>query len=1007
MRKIKEINMSEIFSVVRLKERILIIVSTLALALFVGAAAGAITYATTDRHDHGYDYNLVRGEDGGFTLEGFCDYEKCPEPEFRGAISSEYITEEVTKQPTCCTLGVKSYYFTWADNSETYVYTETIPLIPHSYKGNVVFSEDGSASVSAVCTNEGCSNKNLSVSGTTDIELIETIPATCSSKRVDRYRLLYNGESVEVVKETLENIDHTLNGVSISEYLLEDGVYKLGTPGMDLLYDAIVGCNGRADASFTCEVCKGKYTVKVGRPDHVLAYDETLNQLPTFEADGRATVVCVNDNCDYCLYVTLPMMVEGGNTIETGRDHLLEERYLKYSFSDTKYGFDVNVDITLDWFDHTVEYNEADTIYPTFEDEGVAYVKCTYEGCDKGGHIIIPKIVIGENAVIIREATEKTPRIFRYTYENAEYNFTVSFEGEMGEVLSHKYVYELRDTDIPFQPKLFGKCDQPECSAPEIWLTDVPVIRNDVPASCTNREYIEFVCVYEGKTYYYKMLEFGDYAHDYELVDSKTIYPTADSTGKAVLFCTKAGCAASQEITLPKVAINEADPGYRYDEATNIETIDYVYTFTKQGESYTIRFTYNREKPHVHTYDYHLEPSLTEIGKLDFVGICNFRDGMCNNEYRESAVDAQLIEDTGTCTEPGYAIWEYVYDGVSYTYRVEGDAVAGHRFVGFDLNSDTTRLPDFKTPGQIDLYCDICGEFGATVELPVMYIGVNSTIKAETSQQITYHYSVTITYNDREITVKTFIFGPNTHTLAISESDTVYPTHDTVGKVVLKCTDGGCPVFVEYELPKVVINENSDNYSYDPETNLESVEYTYGFVHDDIPHVVQFTYQRVKPHTHEYEYKLETSLTTGGAFDLVGHCTFRNCTEEVREENVAAILVEDTSTCTEPGARTWMFKKNGVEYTCVTLVETPVGHNPAEGVVIIKPDFTTVGSADIRCDVCGEIIGTVELPVMLEGEEGNCTLISDEGNQALYSYTVTVIFEEKEITVQAHIVVEK
>ena len=999
--------MSEILSIVRLKERILIIVVTLALALFVGAAAGAITYATTDRHDHGYDYTMKREADGGFVLEGFCDYEKCPEPTFRGIIRDSDVTSKVTVQPTCCTEGVRTYYFTWREKPEaepkTYSCTEPVAIVPHSYKGNVILNEEtGSYSIGAYCSNAGCSDPALTITDSTDVELVEVIEATCNSKRVEKYTVLYNGNSIEVVKEVNGYKEHTLNGVTVDNFLLKEGVYLYGTPGMTPIYEAPIGCNGETNATYICEVCTGKYTVKIGKPDHVLAYDPTSDILPTFEEDGRSTIRCTNEGCDYCIYHTLPMVVEGVNAFEDEslRNHIEEKRYVNYSYTDATYGIEISLVFDLDWFDHIIVYDESLTILPTIDSDGAAYVVCTYEGCHKSGEIIIPKIDItdGGNAKVVSPATEQAAAVYKYYYKNEEYNFEISFEVTVGEKLEHNYTYALLGTDKPLEHMLYGECNQPGCLEPSKWFEDVPVTMIDVEATCTNRAYFEYSCVYEGITYVYRTPEFGNYAHDFILLD-KLKYPTADQSGTAVLMCNKADCVVTKEITLPKVVVDASASNYSYDPDTNTEYVNYSYTFKEADQSFTVKFTFQREKPHNHQYTYTLLPSLTEIGGLDLVGICTYLGDYCLHEHREVGVDAFIIEETGTCTEPGYAIWGYEKDGQLYTYKVEGDVVAGHKFTDFIITSD----PTFQTPGSIDLSCSICGEFGTTLDLPVMYIGETCTIVRENSNQVVYSYAVSIEYEGRVIEIQKHIMMANVHVLAFAESETIYPTTTETGKAIFRCIDGGCSVFTEYELPKIVVDVTADNYSYDPETNIETVYYTHGFMHDGAPYVVEYTFTRVKPHNHEYDYRLEISATTEGGYDLVGHCTHTSCTEEVREENVTVRAIEDSRTCTEPGYIVWEHVKGGVSYTITQEDVEALGH---DGTVynisdIVEPTFDTAGSIEILCSVCGESVGHFELPAMVEGEEGNCEKITE----GVYEYIVTIVVDDKEIVIESLIII--
>ena len=758
--------MSEILSAVRLKERILIIVITLALALLVGGSAGAVTYATTDRHEHDYKYTLEMSESGEFSLVGVCGYEKCSDPHWSGSIDKSFITTKVTKDPTCCEEGVKTYSFTWADNYVTYVRNESIPTLPHTYIGRVDFADNGTASVNGICTNPGCTNTGFSVSGVTEVELVETTPATCNSSRIDKYVIKHNGQTIDFTTITEESIEHKLNGTNVSEFLLDEGIYKFGTEGMTPIYSTDIGCGQITSARYTCDECKQEFTVKVGKPEHVLVYDAAANILPTLEADGRAVVNCTNEGCDHSIYVTLPQAVEGVNTVEVGNNHNLEERYLKYTFSSEEHGINIELDFTLDWINHSFTLDDNRTVYPTFGSAGVAYVSCTFDGCDKEVVIDLPVIVIDTNATVVSPATEKTPQRFKYSYTNDEYNFTIEFENFMGDKLSHNYVYELVASEDDFNPIFVGKCGQLECDDPIVYFPDKQLDMKEVDATCTEFAYLEFSCEHEGETYYYRMyIPFSGYAHQYELATEETVYPTTEQVGKATLRCTL--CGASEDIELPVVEVNEGADNYVYDPETNTEIVTYLYVYEYRDQSFVVEHIFIRVKPHTHEYEYSLAPSQGAFG-LDFIGICTITG--CSEVYCESDVDAVLINDTSTCTEPGVQTYEYIKDGISQHCDIIVAFAVGHSFTDYDINASTTLLPTLDAVGHITVKCSACGAHGGIIELPKAVIGEGGNavlqLELDSEEQDLYRYTCTVVFEGNEITVSALILLPKQNTLA-------------------------------------------------------------------------------------------------------------------------------------------------------------------------------------------------------------------------------------------------
>ena len=751
MRKIKEINMGEILSAVRLKERILIIVLTLALALVVGGATFGVTYATIDNHEHEFTYELSKGEDGEFDLIETCVDEECEYHMVYFISNPEEALHSYEKvAPTCYSVGILEYYFTPKGSLKSYTYQEEIPMLSHSYVGEIT-TENGISSIDVSCSNEGCEKEIVSVGGITNVELVETTPATCHTPRKDVHTCKYGEDTITVTTYTEEEVEHKLNGEFASNFILHDNIYIFGTPGIVCI--GTPGCGENVPGAYVCEECKETVGVKAGKPDHSYVYSAEDSTMPTLEAVGSATLKCENEGCDGSISVELPMAVEGENTVETGNNHILEERYLKYTYENTEYGFTAETEYTLTWLDHTLEYVPAETVNPTMTEQGKAYVRCSFEGCTKHEEITLPDVEVGANAVVVNQATEQRRQTIRYSYTDATYGFTVEFDLEIGEKLTHNYTYDIDLYGSSFC--LIGTCAQPECQEPTIYLTDVAISEESFPATCTSYAYLLYSCEYEGNVYT-EIMEFrfdGFGPHNLQYSAEESTMPTPDAEGIAVVKCVNEGCSERHEIAIPKMIIGENCES-SVDHETGYETLTYTYTFEHEGVSYTVETTLQRAEPHDCVFTYELEPVL---GRFDFVGYCNHP--ACDEEIREENVEATLIEDTTTCTAPGQQTWQHVRDnGDTYECHIRIEIVLGHSMT-YNVDAATTVKPTFDAPGSIDLYCAGCGMHGATIELPKMVLGEggNTVQSGETKFEIVYIYTHVAVYEEEEIPVALII----------------------------------------------------------------------------------------------------------------------------------------------------------------------------------------------------------------------------------------------------------
>ncbi len=286
--------------------------------------------------------------------------------------------------------------------------------------------------------------------------------------------------------------------------------------------------------------------------NHLFEYSEDDVVRPTFDKDGSVTLRCQNSVCSEYIVVTLPKMNEASNTT-VAYDHILEKKTFTYLYTNTEYGFEITFSYDTSWIDHSYVYIEGETVNPDLEKDGVAYARCYYEGCPKYHEITIPKIVVDKNASNIALATEQSAALYRYSYYNREYDFTITIDFTVGEPLSHEYKYGLELNILTGKFDFVAKCDQPGCLESEIREENVPVTITEYVVSCTTDGYIVVSYERDGVIYEMPPIKQQDrLGHEY--VVTNITNPTFSKEGSATLVCENEGCTeANITIVLPKI----------------------------------------------------------------------------------------------------------------------------------------------------------------------------------------------------------------------------------------------------------------------------------------------------------------------------------------------------------------------------------------------------------------------------------------------------------------------
>lgn len=713
-------------------------------------------------------------------------------------------------------------------------------------------------------------------------------------------------------------------------------------------------------------------------------FDVVLDNIvyPTFESDGSVTLKCKNSVCSEERVVVLPRLEVGVNTTIT-RDHILETETVSYTYLIEEYDITITNEYKNEWIDHTYVYAEGDTILPTLDSDGKAYVRCSYEGCEKYHEIVIPKIEIGKNTTLVSSATEQAVRVDNYTYVNEEYGFTVTFNIDVGERLTHNYKYHI--DIVGFNKVIFvGNCSQPGCQQPET-REEVDAITEEIAPDCVTEGLLIFRYERDGIVYE-ETMPFFPLGHDYEVVS--VVNPTEQAAGSAVIKCSRDGCNDTHEINLPEIVIgadgNSVETEFIQDQ--EIKKVEYNHTDRKYKVDVKLELVIPWPE-----HSFAVDESETILPTLDSEGRVTLycQNSVCS-ESHEIILPKLVIGEGGNGEEIAFN-QDKESKTVRYTHLIEEYGVTvtldltlpwpEHRF---EIKTTETEYPTFDTEGKAVLYCQnsVCSE-RIEVALPRLEVGKNTTIlhdhilETETViyvyENTEYGFIVTFSYDNVWID----------HTYEYKADETVMPTVDSDGVAYVRCTFEGCDKHYEVVIPKIEVGVNTVTVSDATEQHSRIERYTFECNTEDYSFKIEFDHYVGSPLKHEYTYDLVYNESTG-KFDLVGVCGQLGCQEpEVTDSGVEAIIFEVPATCTTPKKVVASYEKNGETYVKETEVGSSLGHD----YLIIEsadPTYEMEGFANVYCNRDDCVHST--LVVLPKIEMGVTAFEAVEGDGLYYMY---------------------
>lgn len=422
---------------------------------------------------------------------------------------------------------------------------------------------------------------------------------------------------------------------------------------------------------------------------------------------------------------------------------------------------------------HNLSYSESETVAPTFDASGVAYVRCTNEGCTTHHKINLPKVVVGDNAIVTFTDPDTGAKTVRYIYTNPTYGLNIELDLTVSaHVHSYRYVLEPHAGHYD----LIGTCGGWDCDAPSVREEDVEVSFRNTSTCQTAGEQI-WSHVKDGVTYSFSLPAFDTVAHKYAYDEETLVRPTLDADGSALMCCIYAGCDECLEVVLPKITIGENSTVISTDSESGITIVSYTYISTSP------KFTVELELEitgHIHNYEYTLEPGSNGF---DLVGICNEPD--CDAPtVREENVDTSY-ENTSTCITLGEEIFSVVKNGKTVTFTLPAMEYAPHSLT-YDANSIVN--PTLDSDGSLLAYCTVGGcTHTEDRALPKLAVGDNCEMLSYDEQTGVRVFRYTYNKDGLSLEIEFSLIDNHTH-----EFVTTLEPHEGKFDLISRCSNPLC-----------------------------------------------------------------------------------------------------------------------------------------------------------------------------------------------------------------------
>ena len=410
----------------------------------------------------------------------------------------------------------------------------------HKYVFSLEMAEDGSFNLIGECTVDNCEDPYYRENNISGVVVSSAVTPTCSQNGNRIYSFTRGKISVKYV-EDVPSIPHDYAYKTVET---GDTMYILGTcrkcsSPLDIsgvtsiqLIDSVPGnCFTPRKDTYSC-IANGE----------TIIFETTVQEDKPHTLNGVAVDTLVDEN-GYFPYGTPGISVTGDPILcgKTGSG--------SYICDICKAVETVRVFKT----NHNYVYNESGLTPPTLSDPGVAIIGCTNEDCHETVKVTLPQIEIGTSYVILlASATEQHPNQYRYKFESLIYDFEYVYDFEAGVKLEHNYTYNLaRRSDDETKFSIYGKCEQPSCSEPEIEIKNIDVMVTENTSTCIEKGFIYYTCIWEGVEYTKPepSLSYADHVYVYNA--ALATKPSFTTWGSIELVCNTNGCGHTVTVDLP------------------------------------------------------------------------------------------------------------------------------------------------------------------------------------------------------------------------------------------------------------------------------------------------------------------------------------------------------------------------------------------------------------------------------------------------------------------------
>ena len=553
----------------------------------------------------GHTKESVPGKDASCTEGGLTDGAKCSLCgeilEAQKEIPAKKHTYEVSEiAPTCTAEGSKTYTCFCGDS-----YAEAVLALGHTASAAVeenkvdsTCSSTGSCDSVIYCSvcDAEISREKVVIEKKNHIEVVDIgCAADCTNNGLTDGQHCEACGEVLIAQEVIVALGHTASAA-----VEENKV------------DSTCSSTGSCDSVIYCSVCDAEISrekVVIEKKNHIEVVDIG------FAADCTNNGLTDGQHCETCGEVLIAQEV----IIALGHNEVIDAKVEPDCVNTgLTEGSHCSVCSTvfveqsvLPAIEHRFEYVEGETVCPDLDNTGLAYVRCTREGCDAREEIVLP--TASGQYVTEEEDLYNGIKTFKYTYTNDEYGFTVnhSIEVPIEHVGYHDYKYSLIRKDGKFV--LEGICQREDCQFYSTIHIDVVVTMISDTSTCTTLGTITYVCVYQENIYSCSVPSTTLLSHFYEYIENESIFPTEEQEGLGVVKCTECNTFANVVLPIVEIGVNALVVGNETIDGIDYEVINYIYY--SADYNYTFDFNvYNIACDHEHTIDIVTAPTCVAYG---------------------------------------------------------------------------------------------------------------------------------------------------------------------------------------------------------------------------------------------------------------------------------------------------------------------------------------------------------------------------------------------------------